>query len=183
MIPMYKLGGRLGNQMFQYAYLYSQMRKGEISDVYVQSEEYFGEYVDAIKALYSPGIPETRKRVSIHVRRGDYVNNPFYVDLFQTDYYQKAMEMFPNQEFIIFSDDIAWCRRQPIFKDCLFADGDEVSDMNQMAACEHNIMANSSFSWWAAYLNPNPDKKVICPKDWFTDGVERTKCPDEWIRI
>lgn len=179
MIPITKLSGRLGNQMFQYAYLHSQARKGEIPDVYVQSEEFFEEHKEEIKNLYSQGIGHL-DQVAIHVRRGDYVNNPFYVDLSENDYYERAMALFPNEDFLVFSDDIEWCKKQPIFEDCEFSEGDEITDLNRMASCKGIIMANSSFSWWAAYLSK---AKVIAPKEWYRDGVERTKLLNSWIRI
>lgn len=179
MIPLWKLSGRLGNQLFQFAYLHAQARKGNIPDVYVQSEEYFKEYADEIKLLYGQDI-EPISQVAIHVRRGDYVNNPFYVDLMTTGYYERAMALFPNESFLVFSDDIEWCKEQEIFKGCEFIHGTEIEDLNMMAGCKGIIMANSSFSWWAAYLSKG---KVIAPKEWYADGAERTKKLDSWIQI
>lgn len=176
--------GRLGNQMFQGAYIYAQMKRGEIPDIYVQDPKYFDEYRKDILNLYGAGISNSSFRVAIHVRRGDYVNNPFYVDLTKTDYYQKAMEMFPNCKFVVFSDDITWCKTNPLFESCEFSEGQsEIEDMNSMASCMGIIIANSSFSWWAAYLSS--DAKVIAPKvdNWYTDKKERTVCPKEWVRI
>lgn len=181
MIPIERLTGRLGNKMFQYAYLYSQARKGEIPDVYVQDEEYFVEYRDEIKAMFSQDIPDETDMVAIHVRRGDYVNNPFYVNLMDTDYYDKAMQIFPDEKFIVFSDDIEWCKKQDLFDGCAFSErNDEITDMNLMASCKGVITANSSFSWWAGYLS---NGIVVAPLEWYTDGFERTICPEEWIRV
>lgn len=191
MIPYWRIFGRLGNSMFQGAYLYTLVRKGLIPDIYLQSEEFFKEYAEDIKRLYGTDIGFFGK-VSIHVRRGDYVNNDFYVDLFANGYYERAMALFPGEQFIVFSDEIEWCQKQDIFKDCAFSVGnDEISDMNLMASCSGNIIANSSFSWWAAYLNPNPAKKVVAPKNWYTltspnDGhvpIPSTKLPDSWIQV
>jgi len=178
MIPIYKLMGRLGNNMFQYAYLYSQKRGGRIPDIYVQNYEYFDMYSDEIKQLFGQDIVKNNY-VAIHVRRGDYVNNPFYVDLMKTDYYKKAMAEFANGDFMVFSDDIEWCKRQDIFKGCSFADGNEVESMNFMAGCQGIIMANSSFSWWASYLS---NATVIAPKQWFSDGTSIKLLP-EWKLI
>ena len=180
MIPMWKLGGRLGNQMFQYAYLHAQARKGLIPDIYVQDPAYFENYKDEICLIFGQGI-ELIDQVAIHVRRGDYVENPFYVDLMTTGYYERAMALFPNESFLIFSDDIKWCKQQDIFKNCEFSERrTEVEDLNLMAGCKGVIIANSSFSWWGAYLSSG---RVIAPKEWYSDGVERTKLPKEWIRI
>lgn len=179
MIPIHKLSGRLGNQMFQYAYLYSQMRDGVIPDIYVQDPQYFLKYANAIKILFGDNIIKN-DHVAIHVRRGDYVNNPFYVDLTKTDYYSLAMKYFPNETFMIFSDDIEWCKKQDIFRDCLFSDGDELTDLNKIAGSNGVIMANSSFSWWGAFLS---EGIVIAPKSWYNDGIERTKLLKEWIKV
>lgn len=169
----------MGNRMFQHAYLYSQMRKGLIKDVYVQDPSYFEGYEDEIRQLYSEGIGYEDK-VGIHVRRGDYVGNPFYVDLMETDYYQRAMDEFEGEEFIVFSDDIEWCKKQDIFKGCEFSEGSELEDFNKLASCDGVITANSSFSWWAGFLSCG---KVVAPIEWYSDKIERTKCPKEWIRL
>jgi len=206
MVDITKITGRLGNQMFEFAALYAFTQDLGV-DYYVQDEKWFKKYEQDIKKLFGTGIGYTDK-VSIHVRRGDYVDNKFYVDLSlpnyhhkhvdlskkQTDYdlggsyelpsyYELAMAEFPGEKFLVFSDDIEWCKQQPIFKDCEFYHGSEVDDLNKMASCKHNIIANSSFSWWAAYLNPNPNKIVIAPKAWYADGVERTTCPKDWVRL
>lgn len=190
MINYEKLFGRLGNKMFQGAYLLAQAKKGMIPDVYIQSEEWFEDAREEVRALYSQGIPDPIDMIAIHVRRAGnpinpdepkYCKNPFYVDLFDTDYYERAMEMFPDAEFIVFSDDIEWCKRQEIFAECEFSEGKtEIEDMNLMAACKGIIMANSSFSWWAAWLS---DAKVIAPKAWHPDGINRTVLSDKWIMI
>ena len=181
MIPMWKLTGRLGNQMFQYAYLHAQVRDGIIPDVYVQDFAYFEEYANELRRIYGQGI-EPIDQVAIHVRRGDYVNNPFYVDLTKTDYYERAMAEFPNAEFLVFSDDIEWCKQQKTFEGCEFSEGnDEITDFNLMAGCKGIIIANSSFSWWGAFINPN--RKIVAPKFWYADGEERTKIPKEWTRL
>ncbi len=179
MIPIEKISGRLGNQMFQTAYIYAQARQGLIPDIYVQSDEHFTNYESEIKALFSSDIIPI-DQIAIHVRRGDYVNNPFYVDLMKTDYYKRAMELFPDESFLVFSDDVSWCRKQPIFKKCQFSGKDELTDFNRMAGCKGIIMANSSFSWWAAYLSKG---KIVAPKAWYTDGKERTTTLEKWTRL
>jgi len=182
MIPINKLTGRLGNQLFQYAYMHAQVREGKIPDIYVQSEEYFKKYVHEIKILFGSNIGKINM-VAIHVRRGDYVNNSFYVDLMQTGYYSQAMELFAGSSFLVFSDNIEWCKKQPIFANCEFSEGlNDVEDLNLMASCVGHIIANSSFSWWGAYIAPNT-KKVVAPREWYSDGINRTTCPSKWIRI
>lgn len=180
---MDNITGRLGNRMFTYAFLKSLHKRGLVPDLYLQSEEYFENCKDEIRELYSTGIGYSNY-VSIHVRRGDYVGNKFYFDLFSEGYYERAMFLFPGEKFIVFSDDVEWCKTQEIFKDCAFSEGNsEVEDMNLMASCKSNIIANSSFSWWAAWLNPNPAKEVVAPKNWFTDLVPRVTLPASWILV
>lgn len=192
-----KIFGGLGNTMFQMAYIYAQVRDGNLPDIYLQDEKYFEKYKDEIKAWYSDGIIKS-DYVSIHFRRGDYLNNPFYTDLTKTNYYDKAIAMFPKERFLLFcadrqegSDDRAdrlWCEKYLESKGIDFdiCEGeDEIKDLNAMAGCKHNILANSSFSIWCGILNPNPDKKVICPieKKYYSDGVVRSKFPEDFIQI
>lgn len=188
-----KLWGGLGNQMFQHAYIYSQFRDGLIPDIYVQGEEYFAKYKDEIKKWFGDKIVKSNF-VSLHIRRGDYVNNPFYVDLTQTDYYDKAIEMFPDDKFLVFcadrqggSDDphdqdwvMNWLEGKYGDRFKLYKGWTEIHDMNAMAGCKAHIGANSSFSWWACYLGGG---KTVMPSQWFTDGVKRITLLDEWIKI
>lgn len=185
-----KTFGRLGNRMFQSAFLYAYAKNHGI-DWYYQDPKWFEGYENEIKSIFmSDGGIGYDERVSIHIRRGKnpsnpsepaYSENPFYVNLAETDYYQRAMSLFPNKKFLIFSDDIEWCKTKFPFAD--FSEGDEITDFKKMASCQHNIIANSTFSWWAAYLNPNPHKKIIYPLNWYSDGVKRTVCPKDWTGI
>jgi len=175
-----ELTGRMGNQMFQFAYIYSQMKEGIIPDVYVQDAYYFAYYEKDIKKLYGEGIIPN-DYIAIHVRRGDYVNNPYYTDLASTDYYEKAMAEFPNENFMIFSDDIKWCKSRfgMYIKNIRYSEGkDEITDFNLMAGAKGLIMANSSFSWWAGYLN---EGKVVAPKSWST--LPSPTLLDKWIAL
>ncbi len=177
MTEPWKIFGRLGNSMFQYAFIYA-WAKEHGTDIYLQDPKYFEKYANEIKALFGDATwqgLDLIDYVSIHVRRGYYVGNSFYIDLTQTDYYQKAMGEFPNRSFLVFSDDIEWCKKQEIFKDCNFSeDLSELDDLNLMIRCNGHIIANSSFSWWGAWLGKG---KVVAPKQWYADGLERTVCP------
>lgn len=184
MIPITKITGRLGNQMFQFAKLFS-LAEEEGVDFYFQDEKHFKKYAKDIKQLFGDGIGYL-PYVSIHLRRGDYVNNPFYVDLAMTGYYIDATNLFPNRKFLVFSDDIPFAKTY--FEGDKFAFDDsenELDALNRMASCSDHIIANSSFSWWGAYLSPSVGKKVIAPTidKWYKDGVERTFLPSEWTRI
>jgi hypothetical protein len=168
--------------MFQMAFIYA-WAKEHGTDIYLQDPKYFEKYANEIKAIYGDLTwtgEEMNEYVSIHVRRGDYVGNSFYVDLMQTNYYQKAIAEFPKRKFLVFSDDINWCKQQEIFKYCEFTHGTELEDLNLMIHCNGHIIANSTFSWWGAYLGKG---KIVAPKQWYADGLERTVCPDNWIKV
>ena len=117
--------------------------------------------------------------VSIHVRRADYIDNKVYSKLYHEcdeQYFRSAMafisDRVPDAKFYVFSDDIEWAKAQSFFSKCNFVEQDPASgswnDLFLMSCCQHNIIANSSFSWWGAWLNQNPAKNVIAPKQWFT---------------
>lgn len=192
MNPLDKHFGRFGNRMFQSAYIYTQFRDGIIPDIFLQDPKYFDKYRTELQNLFNEGIIPT-KEVAIHVRRGlnpsnlnepKYSENPFYVNLSNTNYYDRAIELFPDDNFLVFSDDIEFCKTKFKGERFKFIEGQtEMQDFYQMAGCRHQIIANSSFSYWAAYLNTNSHKKVIFPKNWYSDGITRTKCPAEWIEI
>lgn len=195
MIPIDSFTGRMGNRMFQYAYLYALVRQGIIPDVYVQDYRYFEPYIQELKQIFGHGIGYVDK-VALHVRRGDYVKSDFHFHLWETDYYERAVKLFPDDSFIIFCadrqgseqdrDDYEWC--VSYFTNLLgdrfeMVNGNnEVDDMNLQASCKHNIIANSSFSYWAALINPHGGR-VIAPKQWYADGQERTFCPQHWERL
>lgn len=110
--------------------------------------------------------------VSIHVRRGDYIGG---FPLMDEAYYKNAMnyilKKYENVFFIVFSNDIVWCRENVTFNNGIFVDwnnGKESwKDMFLMTQCKHNIIANSSFSWWGAWLNQNENKVIIAPSVWL----------------
>jgi len=189
--------GGIGNIMFKQAYLYAQMREGNIPDVYVQSHKYFDKYKEEIKQMYGDDIGFL-PYVAIHIRRGDYHKGNFHTRLSETDYYERAVKEFEGKKFLVFchdrqdpekdKEDREWC--QKYFTELLGEDNfqlveneTDIEDLNMMASCEGMIMANSTFGWWSAYLNPNHNKRIICPKEWFTDGVKRIDLLDEWKKI
>lgn len=196
MMPVRQVIGGLGNQMFKNAYIWARFRDAQITDPYVQSEKYFSGYRDEIKQLYGHGIGYIDK-VAIHIRRGDYLKvSQFHINLWDTDYYQRAVRLFPDEKFLVFCkdnqseyqdmDDNEWCKaNMPLLlgdKFELWEHGSETGDLNAMASCKGMIGANSSFSWWAAYLG-DPNRKNVFPKNWFVDGVQRTELLPEWTQI
>jgi hypothetical protein len=169
--------------MFQLAYIYAQMRKGAVPDIWLQYPHYFEEFADDVRTMYGANI-RVSDNVSIHVRRGDYLTDKAFVSLSDTDYYERAIALFPAQtKFLVFSDDTEWCKRKwPHFT--VIEGQTDIKDLNQMAGCRGgNIIANSSFSWWAAYLNPHREAPVIYPKRWHTDGVQRVGFLKEWREL
>lgn len=149
---------------------------------YFQSERYFSGNEDEIRHLFRPstavaGRIEDRygKRArasstcSLHVRRGDYVSLPQFADLWSDGYYDRAMKCFPGStEFLVFSDDVPWCRKRLRGNRFVFVEGQEpAEDLFLMSLCAGHIIANSSFSWWGAWLDGRQEKKVVAPARWF----------------
>ena len=144
---------------------------------YFQSYKYFSDFTNEILQDFtfkpsildkcSNTISQYKNPVSIHIRRGDYVNHPGYWNI-TPEYIQEALNHFTDDEytFLVFSDDIKWCKQ--IFPEgVVFIQGNQFEDLCLMSLCDHNIISNSSYSWWGAYLNQNKNKKVIAPKNWF----------------
>ena len=136
--------------------------------------------------------------VSIHVRRGDYVTNKdanAFHGLMDLDYYRRALAHIKKQtgdknlRAFVFSNDIAWCKKNLILDvPMTFVEGNDKGsdDMRLMKQCKHFIMANSSFSWWGAWLSTNPGKIIVAPKTWFKDtktNGEIEIVPDSWVRL
>jgi Glycosyl transferase family 11 len=139
---------------------------------YFQSEKYFAPYAEQIKQEFTfrdpVGWPRFKDWVSVHVRRGDYLTFPHHHPPCTVDYYRKAMAEFPGAHFIVFSDDIEWCKLYLRGPDVEFSEGFSPDrDLQRMIACDHHIIANSSYSWWGAYLGQNLKKRVIAPRKWF----------------
>ncbi|MDP3119202.1 MAG: alpha-1,2-fucosyltransferase [Sulfuricurvum sp.] len=163
--------------------------------------EYFSEYKKEILDELSLKIPLSLKTqehlakiknensVSMHIRRGDYVFNPeaakFHA-ICSSDYYQEAIdyitERLPDIKLYIFSDDIAWTKEHLHFDlDTIYVENTQnYEDLELMAACKHNIMANSGFSLWGAWMNQNPSKIVISPTVWVFDTNINQKILDSY---
>lgn len=160
---------------------------------FYQSEKYFKSHPDEIRTLLMPRRirPKLRGVASVQVRRGDYLLLPNKHPILPSSYYVEALEYLMERgvsKFMVFSDDLAWCREH--FNSPPFDVAPNMSDIEQFEftlACEHHVMANSTFSWWSAWLDPNPDKIVIAPKQWFGPGYAHfdTKdlIPEPWVVI
>lgn len=175
-------------------------------DGYWQSPKYFKGYEGIIKEDFnlknipSPNIQILANEISsinslcIHVRRGDYVGSKYH-EVVNNEYYEKGIEYIfsktPIEKIYVFSDDIDWCRENLSFKiPAMFVDDEYAGSKGEghmflMSQCRNFIIANSSFSWWGAWLCVNKDKIVVCPKQWFGDASIDISdlIPDKWIKI
>lgn len=163
---------------------------------YYQSEKYFIDYKsDILKEFtFKRNILNEAKEIinsikdkeiiAVHVRRGDNIINPNF-PVISMEYIQEALSLFTDKEynFLIISDDISYCKE--VFPEgVMFSDGlNDLVDLCLMSLADHNIISNSSFSWWGAYLNSNPNKKIIAPSNWFKDKNINLKdlFPQNWI--
>ena len=185
-------------------------KKGNIYlDGFFQSEKNFANIKKVIKKEFSlkkefinntiqllGNKINTCNSISIHVRRGDVANNPTtnkYHGLCPISYYEKAMSLVAskinNPHFYIFSDDMEWVKQNLKIPHphTFVSDGKLIpqQEMHLMSKCKHNIIANSTFSWWGAWLNENPDKIVIAPKKWVNiePNPHPNIIPETWIAI
>lgn len=181
---------------------------GFLKNEYYQNEKYFSHSSFFIRNEFRLKVPPSKNynvfakkitsvqcAVSLHIRRGDYINdqktNVFH-GACSPDYYTSAqrliLENINDREvtFFIFSDEIAWVKNHMKFESSVsFVSSPELHDYEElilMSKCKHNIIANSTFSWWGAWLNENPNKIVVAPKKWFANS-KKNICPKEWIRI
>ena len=174
---------------------------------YWQSEKYFKSIESTLKQEFVfPKLIDNKNEevaqsiknsnsASIHVRRGDYLSHSIYYALGESNYYNNAINYLLNEcasiNFYIFSDDIDWCRTNlnlPI--NTVYIDWnknqDSYIDMQLMSMCKYNIIANSSFSWWGAFLNKNKEKIVVAPQNWFAEdsGYDASLIvPEDWVKL
>jgi hypothetical protein len=178
-------------------------------DGYWQCPNYFGDVAGTIRnefTLETEPDPENHQlaeeiagteSVSVHIRRGDYISHPVHRRLYATcsrEYYQSAAEMIAGRvrqpTYFVFSDDPNWVRKNVTsVRPVRFIDHNgpdrACEDMRLMSYCKHHIIANSSFSWWGAWLSLNTDKIIIAPAHWFRDKTLSTRdlIPRQWIQI
>lgn len=175
-------------------------------DGYWQSERYFEDIKTILRQELTLQQPlsataqswldaiQSTQAVSVHIRRGDYATPSKanrYLRPCSLEYYQKSLTLMAQQvvnpTFWIFSDEINWAKKHlQLPYPTHFVEGNLThEDLRLMAACRQHIIANSTFSWWGAWLNPSPQKIVIAPKDWFTGGTFYTAdlLPATWLKI
>lgn len=165
---------------------------------YWQTEKYFEDIRDILNFRFKfnqisselknfADILTDAEYTSVHVRRGDYLLNPgVYMGICTKDYYIRAMEYVqrerPNSKFIFFSDDPEWVKENFDISNAVYCHKDMFEyyedwyDMYLMSRCSHNIIANSSFSWWGAWLNQNEKKIIVAPNKW----IKYAQTPDIW---
>ena len=158
--------------------------ESEIREDFTFKKEVLGPCKEMISSIDNP--------IALHVRRTDYVTNSANHPPCTLDYYKAALEHFDSdRNIIVFSDDSAWCQEQELFSDDRFMiseNTDNRVDLCLMSLCDDFVIANSTFSWWGAWLSTNQNKKVIAPIQWFGTGYTKehdTKdlIPDGWTRI
>jgi hypothetical protein len=181
-----------------------------LADGYWQSEKYFYDVAENIRTDFTPrlgsiseeglhmgGEMQNAMSVAVHVRHGDYITNPTFAKVhgvLSMDYYIKAISVirsiYQDVHCYIFSDDIKWCRNafkyvsnMSIIEHTSVTNDHE--DLWLMSQCKHNIIANSSYSWWGAWLNNHPEKIIVAPQYWFADAPHNTMdlLPSKWIRL
>jgi GR25 family glycosyltransferase involved in LPS biosynthesis len=179
-------------------------------DGYFQSPKYFDNHRNVILELFKlpnnimkniekvkndiiSKFEEIRPIVSVHVRRGDYLKLKHVYNILDMDYYNNAMSQFNDCNFVVFSEDITWCKENFKNENIYFIEEqnhmniNDVTEMYLMSMFDHNIIANSSFSWWGAWMNNNPCKKVIAPKNWYSNSdmnnLNRDIYCSDWILL
>lgn len=175
-------------------------------DGYWQDERYFKHVADIVKRTFDvPFVDDRNKKaadviaskntVSIHVRRGDYINHPVYRGICDKEYYRRAIckikEVGNPEQYCFFSNDIEWCRENLLDlipgKQIVLVDWNKGQhswqDMMLMRLCKYNIVSNSSFSWWGAWLNMHNDSIVIAPSRWNNIPDNEFMLPESWIKI
>jgi hypothetical protein len=169
---------------------------------YLQSYKFFNNVeineIFELKNIYTEILNkyDFENSVSIHVRRTDYLSNFHIYEKLTLIYYKKALDYLNSlnmkiSKIYIFSDDIEWCKVNFNFLEnkIFVQDNIDIIDLFLMSRCENNIICNSTFSWWAAFLNKNKSKKIICPKLWYVKNNEIKNfvyddlIPMDWIKI
>jgi hypothetical protein len=175
-----------------------------------QSPKYFAGVEDELKKAFAFTQPlqgeaarladeiKTTNAVSLHVRRGDYVtSSTMKATMGDTNvaYYQRAVDYMvqhvANPKFFVFSDDVAWCKEHITIPSSVLVEyigrssegPKSIYHLELMSRCKYNIITNSTFSWWGAWLNRNPEKIVIAPRQWHAGRDHDDVVPEEWIRL
>lgn len=185
---------------FPFEFIKNTVTDNTIIDGFFQSEKYFNHHRDAILSLLQ--IPDSvmsvinekyshilnTKTTSLHVRRGDYVRHPNHHPTCGDEYYREAISKIDGETtLVVFSDDIDWCKKNLNYDNIIYIENEkDYIELYLMSLCDNNIIANSSFSWWGAWLNQNNKKIVVGPKQWFGSSITHDDSdilPESWIKI
>ncbi len=206
-LPLHLLSHHILEPHFHYWSGWESLQRPCILSGYWQSWRYFHQYADIIRQDFTfPGlthaalpireaIESATNSISLHIRRGDYVNNAttaFLHGIEIINYYKKSLLHFRSIDaratVFVFSDDPDWAKTNFCSKGLPYTvvskDTGPLDDMQLMSLCTHHIIANSSFSWWAAWLS-SQQGQTLAPARWFTDHAINTQdlCPPAWLRI
>lgn len=155
--------------------------KKEIQKMFLPTEE----FKKKIKSLY-PQIFD-KNSVSIHVRRGDYLSISEVLPVLDKSYFDNCVNQIDYSNIFIFSNDKVWSKNNLNYDNSTVVEGlEDYEEMWTISLCNHNIMSNSSFSWWGSYLNTNEDKKITVPSVWFGPNGEKNFqdiYENGWIKI
>lgn len=182
-------------------YVEMPFQDGMYIDGFFQSEKYFVSHRDIILDILGPTkdiknyISKKYSEIlvgdtlSVHIRRGDYVKSQEWHTLLSKEYYDEAITKIPNiDKILVFSDDILWCKENFKADNVIYIEDEkDYIELYLMSMCTNNIIANSSFSWWGAWLNQNENKIVVAPKDWFGPNFSNFQTqdiiPKKWVII
>ncbi len=183
----------------EFSYQPVEYKAGILLDGFFQSEKYFDRNIvldlfevdmdtkNYIQQKYGDLFRE--EITALHVRRGDYLKSSDNYAVCSYPYFRNAIRHIgQNKRYLVFSDDIAWCKKKFIGDNFIFSEGETaIVDLYMQSFCTNNIISNSSFSWWGAWLNKNPGKIVIAPEPWFgvayRDKNTKDLIPESWIRM
>jgi hypothetical protein len=179
---------------FEYSPL--PLEKNITLDGFFQSEKYFSHYKNLILDLFLQdcsylneaksqiGLYNTSSTVSLHIRRGDYLKYPNHHPQPPIEYYNRSLNLFPNHNILVFSDDINWCKENLNRNNLFYIENNpDVVDLYLMSLCDNNIITNSTFSWWGAWLNKNSNKIITVPNIWFGSSIKHSSkdlIPNSW---
>jgi hypothetical protein len=193
-----------GVQIINFPFEYHDIKLPQ-NDVYIdgffQSEKFFKhnrqhilemfETPSFIKEIIDGKYPfiKNKRTSSLHIRRGDYVKHEQFHPLQSLEYYNNAIQILKEKTdlFVVFSDDIPWCKENLNIDNIVYIENEkDYIELYLMSMCDNNVIANSSFSWWGAWLNKNENKIVIGPKKWFGPQIKsdpKDIIPDNWIKL
>jgi hypothetical protein len=150
-------------------------------DGYFQSERYFN--TELVKTLFNiPTQPKYKDYTFIHIRRGDYIKYSNIHTVLPISYYESAMKILNPNKVIILTDDIEWAKTHTLFSEYEISNSkSDIEDLSIMRSCNSGIIANSTFSWWGAWLTNSSN--IVAPNKWFANGTQIQIVTDRWICI